>query len=182
MPEAFNITSDWPRIAEIAGNAILFYVMIIVMVRLVGKRTTSQLNNFDWIINVTVGSLAASGILLKNVATLDALVAIAVLALCQYATTRLVWHSRRLAHVVKAEPTLLTHKGKFLRDAMKRTRITEEEIKSALREHGITKNDGANWVVLETNGNLSVVPRQEIKWEEAETLSDVRAPNRMPGR
>jgi uncharacterized membrane protein YcaP (DUF421 family) len=65
---------------------------------------------------------------------------------------------------------------------MKRTRITEEEIKSALREHGITKNDGANWVVLETNGNLSVVPRQEIKWEEAETLSDVRAPNRMPGR
>ena len=63
---------------EIAANALLFYILIIVMVRIVGKRTTSEFNNFDWIINVAVGSLAASGVLLRNVATLDAITAIAV--------------------------------------------------------------------------------------------------------
>ena len=176
MAKALNLWSGWPRMVEVGGNALLFYVLIVVMVRLVGKRTTSELNNFDWIINVTIGSLAASGILLKNVATADAIMAIAVLAACQYVTTMVVQRSRKAADVVKAEPTLLTHKGRYLRDAMERTRISEEEIRAALRQKGITENAGANWVVLETNGQLSVIPRQDARWDEAEALSDVRGP------
>ena len=58
---------------EISANALLFYILVIVMVRVVGKRTISEFNNFDWIINFAVGSLAASGILLRNVASIDAL-------------------------------------------------------------------------------------------------------------
>ena len=172
MAEALNFWSGWARMLEIAGNAFLFYVLIIVMVRLVGKRTTSELNNFDWIINVAVGSLAASGILLRNVATLDAVTAIIVLAACQYLTTKMVQKSGTAADVVKAEPTLLTHKGDYLRDAMERTRISEEEIKT-----GITANADANWVVLETNGELSVIPRQDVRWGDAEALSDVHCPD-----
>ena len=167
MAEALNLWSGWPRMVEVGGNALLFYVLIVVMVRLVGKRTTSELNNFDWIINVTIGSLAASGILLKNVATADAIAAIAVLAACQFVTTMVVQRSRKAADVVKAEPTLLTHKGRYLREAMERTRISEEEIRAALRQKGITENAGANWVVLETNGQLSVIPRQDARWDEA---------------
>lgn len=176
MADAFNLWSDWPRSVEIAANAVLFYILIVVMVRIVGKRTTSQLNNFDWIINVAVGSLAASGILLRNVASLDAVIAIAVLAACQYLTTHLVQRHPAIAKVVKAEPTLLTHKGRFLRDAMRRTRISEQEIKMALRRNGITEPAGANWVVLETNGELTVISRQDVDWDGAEALSDVRAP------
>ena len=121
---------------EISANALLFYILIIVMVRVVGKRTTSEFNNFDWIINVAVGSLAASGILLRNVASIDAIAAIVVLAACQFVTTKLVLRSENVADIVKAEPTLLTHKGEYLRDAMARTRISEEEIKTALAPPG----------------------------------------------
>ena len=96
---------------EISANALLFYILVIVMVRVVGKRTTSEFNNFDWIINFAVGSLAASGILLRNVASIDAIAAIVVLAACQFVTTKLVLQSGDVADVVKAEPTLLTHKG-----------------------------------------------------------------------
>ena len=87
-----------------------------------------------------------------------------------------VQRSRKAADVVKAEPTLLTHKGRYLREEMERTRISEEEIRAALRQKGITENAGANWVVLETNGQLSVIPRQDARWDEAEALSDVRGP------
>lgn len=181
MPDTINVWSSWIRLAEISVNAVLFYILIIVMVRIVGKRTTSQLNNFDWIINVAVGSLAASGILLRNVASVDAMIAIAVLAACQYGTTHLVQRSKLVASAVKAEPTLLTHKGKFLRDAMERTRISEEEIKTALRRNGLTENAGANWVVLEPNVELSVIPRQDVTWENAEALADVSAPPNLKG-
>ena len=165
----------------VSANAFLFYILIIVMVRLVGKRTTSEFNNFDWIINVAVGSLAASGILLRNVASVDAIAAIVVLAACQFVTTKLVMRSDDVADVVKAEPTLLTHKGEYLRDAMTRTRISEEEIKMALRAAGITANSDANWVVLETNGTMSVIPRQDVQWEEADALSDVNCPEELQG-
>ena len=96
---------------EISANALLFYILVIVMVRVVGKPTTSEFNNFDRIINFAVGSLAASGILLRNVASIDAIAAIVFLAACQFVTTKLVLQSGDVADVVKAEPTLLTHKG-----------------------------------------------------------------------
>ena len=166
---------------EISANALLFYILIIVMVRVVGERTTSEFNNFDWIINVAVGSLAASGILLRNVASVDGIAAIVVLAACQYITTRLVMRSDDVADVVKAEPTLLTHKGEYLRDAMARTRISEEEIKTALRAARITANSDANWVVLETNGTMSVIPRQDVQWGDADALSDVNCPDELEG-
>ena len=44
MAKALNLWSGWPRMVEVGGNALLFYVLIVVMVRLVGKRTTSELN------------------------------------------------------------------------------------------------------------------------------------------
>ena len=166
---------------EISANALLFYILIIVMVRVVGKRTTSEFNNFDWIINVAVGSLAASGILLRNVASVDAIAAIVVLAACQFVTAKLVMRSDDVANVVKAEPTLLTHKSEYLRDAMARTRISEEEIKTALRAAGIMANADANWVVLETNGTMSVIPRQDVAWNDADALSDVNRPDELSG-
>ncbi|MDP4574243.1 DUF421 domain-containing protein [Qipengyuania sp. G39] len=176
MPESLNLWSNWQRVIEISANSLLFYILIIAMVRIVGKRTTSEFNNFDWIINVAVGSLAASGILLRNVTTVDAIAAILVLAACQFFTTKMVLRSKKVADLVKAEPTLLTHKGDCLRDAMKRTRISEEEIKTALRAAGITANSDANWVVLETNGTMSVIPRQDVHWRDADALSDVNCP------
>ncbi|MEM7687480.1 MAG: YetF domain-containing protein [Pseudomonadota bacterium] len=177
MSDIANIWSSWPRLIEISVNAVLFYIFIVAMVRLVGKRTTSELNNFDWIINVAVGSLAASGILLKNVSTLDAVAAISVLAVMQYFTTKWVRTTELGSKIVKAQPTLLTHKGEYLRDAMDKARISEEEVRAALRREGVIENAGANWVILETNGQLSVIPHQDGRLDEAEALQDVRVPD-----
>ena len=93
------------------------------------------MNNFDWIISSATGSLAASEILLKNVAIADAVVAIAMLSALQYVTTWLVLKSDRFSGLVKAHPTLLTHRGEFLTDVMKAGRVSEKEIIAVLRSH-----------------------------------------------
>ena len=87
--------------------------------------------------------------------------------------------SEDVADIVIAEPTLLTHKGEYLRDAMARTRLSEEEIKTALRAAGITANLDANWVVLETNGTISVIPRQDVHWGDSDALSEVNCPDEL---
>jgi uncharacterized membrane protein YcaP (DUF421 family) len=171
--EALNLWSGWPRLFEVGLSAFLFYVLIVVLSRVIGKRTTSELNNFDWIINVTIGSLAASGILLEDVSTIDATLAIIVIAACQFITTWVVLRSERFSRIVKSSPTLLTHKGEFLHESMRRTRVSEDEIRAALREAGILNLKDCNWVVLETNGKLTVIPSGDSSFDEADAMSGV---------
>lgn len=174
--------SDWDRLLEVALSAVLFYVLIVALVRVMGKRTTAQLNNFDWIINVAVGSLAASGMLLEDIATLDAAAAILALTVCQYLLTRLVRVSPAISRMVRAEPTLLYHKGRFIEPALRRTRIAESEVTAALRHHGVAETSSADWVVLETDGELSVITGSSLDIAEADTMHDVEKPGTADSR
>ncbi|GAA5047347.1 hypothetical protein GCM10023208_03610 [Erythrobacter westpacificensis] len=167
--------TSWAQLGEVALAAVLAYLAIILIVRVNGSRTTSQLNSFDWIINVMIGSLAASGVLLEDVSLLAALVAIVVLTGLQFLLTWITRKSSTAEAVVKQEPVLLTHKGQFLEQAMTKTRISKDEIMTALRGNGMTSVRDANWVVLETNGTLSVIPRQDdLSIEDADAVKDMR--------
>ena len=184
MDEAQDIIGwfgSWDRLENVAIGAIFFYAFIVLLVRILGKRTTSQMNNFDWIITIAVGSLAASGILLRDIAIIEAVAAIIILSAAQWFTTWLVLRSKRFANIVKAEPTLLTHKGEYLEGAMKRMRISKEEISSVLRKHGMTELSAANWVILETNGEMTVIPRKDTEISEVQTMSDVGRPETLSG-
>ena len=169
-------SSSFDRMSSIAISSVFFFAFIVVLVRIVGKRATSQLNNFDWIINIAVGSLAASGILLEDVRIVDAATAIAVLAALQMLTTWAVLKFEFASNAIKAQPTLLTHKGEFLHPAMRRARISEEEICSTLRSHGMHDVSDANWVILETNGELTVIPRANVQLSEVGTMGSVEKP------
>lgn len=180
MNEQVDWIKSWNDVADTMLSAVLFYALIVVAVRLFGKRSTAQLNNFDWIINVTVGSLAASGILLDSVPASRATAAILVLMVLQFVMTWLVLRFPAASKIVKASPTLLMHKGEFIEDAMKHTRITHEEICSALRAHGIADLDGASWVILETDGRLTVIPRNDTAIDDASAMENVNKPHRLP--
>jgi uncharacterized membrane protein YcaP (DUF421 family) len=170
----------WDRLSNVAIGAVFFYAYIVLLVRILGKRTTSQMNNFDWIITIAVGSLAASGILLRDIAIAEAAAAIAILAAAQWLTTKTVLKSDLASKIVKEEPTMLTHKGEFLHDAMDRTRVSEEEVMSALRANGLYNVEDANWVILETNGEFSVIPKKDIGMDDAAVLERVARPDK-PG-
>lgn len=150
---------SWDRIGAVAAAAVAVYAVIILVVRISGKRTTANLNSFDWLITVTIGSLASSGILLRDVAVADALCAIVTLALCQYAITWAVRRSDRIAATIKAEPLLLLHRGQVLTENLDRARISIAELRAVLRSEGIANPEAAAWVVLETNGQMSVIGR-----------------------
>ena len=156
--------NSFERLADIALSALAVYVTVVVLVRLSGKRSTSKMNNFDWIVTVAAGGLTASGILLESVSVADAAVALASLLGLQWATTRLTLESAWFCQLVKPRPALLVHRGVLLEDAMRRTRVSKAEIHAALREAGLSTASGAAWVILETDASLSVIPA----WPEGE--------------
>lgn len=150
--------SEPDRFAHIAVSCAVFFVFIVVLTRLSGKRTSGNMNNFDWIITVGIGSLMASGILLRNVSMLDAMLAVSVLAGMQWLTTWLAMRSRRFAKWVKPQPRVLLHRGQMLDDQMVHERVTSDEVSAALRSAGLSRHDEAQCVVLETNGQFSIIP------------------------
>ncbi len=165
--------SSWDRLESIAVSSLVFYVLIVTLVRVVGKRVTAQMNSFDWIITVAVGSLLASGILQKSVSIADATLAIVLLAACQWVMTKLSVHSQRFEKLVKPAPRLLVHKGAYLHREMARERISRAEVDSALRHSGHTSISDVNWVILETDGTMSVVPREKIALSQADLMQQV---------
>lgn len=164
---------NWDRLTDVAVGGIVLFIFVVVMVRVLGKRATAQMNNFDWIIAVATGSILASGILLRDISIIEAMVAMAVLGACQFVVTKIFVLYPKVGSIFKADPTLLVHKGVFLRDAMKRERISEEELQSRLRFAGLTDPAAANWVILEPDGKLSVIPRDDSAITEVECLADV---------
>lgn len=168
--------TSWERVGDIVIGAVFFFFLIIAMVRLSGKRLTSQMNNFDWIVSIAIGGLACSGILLEGVAIVDSTAAIVVLVALQMLITVVVRKSEVVRKIMKPTPTLLTHKGKFIEENLDKERVSKAEIRARLREQGYTSLDQANWVILETDGNLTVIPEDDVKLSEVELMEEVTHP------
>jgi uncharacterized membrane protein YcaP (DUF421 family) len=137
---------------------LLAYVALVAMLRVSSKRTLSQLNAFDLIVTVALGSTLATILLSNDTSLAQGLVAFAVLAVSQLAITWGSRRSRQLARAVKSEPTALVYRGHILREQMARERVLEAELLAVLRAKGVGDPSAVDLVVLETSGEFSVVP------------------------
>ena len=147
----------WGGIWRTALVGTLAYVALILLLRTSGKRTLSKLNAFDLVVTVALGSTLATILLSKDVALAEGVTAFAVLILLQFLITWLSVRFTGVQQVVKAQPALLFYRGEFLRAAMKQERLTEEELRAAVRSHGISDLEEVEAVVLETDGTVSVL-------------------------
>lgn len=163
------------RLESVGLGAVVFYVLIVLLTRALGKRATAQMNNFDWVVTVAVGSLAASGILLKEVSIADAALAIIILGALQWLSTWLAAKSEFFAGLLKPRPRMLLHEGSLIQEALKKERVSRSEVFTALRQSGYADPAEANWVILENDGSLTVIPRKDVRLEDAELMKDVRS-------
>jgi uncharacterized membrane protein YcaP (DUF421 family) len=155
---------------------VLAYTSLIALLRLSGKRTLSKMNAFDFVITVALGSTLATILLNKDVALTQGVLALALLVGLQFVIT---WSSVRMRWVRRlatGEPSLLVHHGECLPNALKRERVTDDEIRAAVRSQGLAALEDAEAVVLETDGSFSVIKRGG--GHEPSSLSDVPAPGR----
>ncbi|MGD8106267.1 DUF421 domain-containing protein [Pantoea sp. FN0302] len=153
---------------------ILAYVNLIILLRLSGRRTLSKMNAFDLVVTVALGSTYATVLLNRNVSLAQGTLAFALLIVLQYGVT---WSSVRAGwfrKLVTGEPALLFYQGHFLTQAMRSSRVTKDEVRSAIRAGGFAALEDIEAVVLETDGSFSIV-RSGAEGRSA--LSDVTIQN-----
>ena len=151
---------SWSDLFRVLVVGVAAYAALIAMLRVSGKRTLGKVNAFDFVVTVALGSTLATVLLSKSVTLSEGVLALALLIGLQFAITWASVRWPRFQGLVKSEPTLLVRDGKLLDGAMRRERVTREEIDAALREHGYGGLGDIACVVLETDGTLSVIPRR----------------------
>lgn len=166
---------SWDGLGRVLIVAPIAYIALIVILRVSGKRTLSKLNAFDFVVTVALGSTLATVLLSKSVALAEGILALALLVLLQFVIAWVSVRSTRFSRLVKAEPALLAHRGRFLDDALRRERVTREEVLAAIRGQGVGGLDQAAAVVLETDGSISVL--KDVPDDAPGALAGVRRPD-----
>ncbi len=163
------------KLGRIVLTTVMVYVLIVLVTKASGKRSTSQLNNFDWIVTVMIGSLGASTILLKNIPFIEGVSSILVLYLLQFLVTKYASISPQFSSVILSDPRIVFYQGQFLPEAMRAERLTRQEIECAMRDEGINNFDDIEAVVFESDAKLSVIPKPKPSDENDDSQSKDRS-------
>lgn len=165
---------NWAGIGRVIIVGALAYAGLIALLRISGKRTLTKMNAFDLVVTVALGSTLATIILSRDVALLEGLTAFTLLITLQFVVTWLSVRSERFKHLIKAEPTLLWYRGQALESALHGQRVTIDEIRSAMRAQGFSRQERVEAVILETDGTFSILPSTDQPATTA--LPDVTVP------
>ncbi|MGP4120588.1 DUF421 domain-containing protein [Psychrobacter aquimaris] len=147
------------KLGRIVLTTVMVYVLVVLATKVSGKRSTSQLNNFDWIVTVMIGSLGASTILLKDLPFVEGVSSILVLYLLQFLVTKYASISPQFSSFILSEPRIVFYQGQFLPDAMRAERLTRQEIECAMRSEGVNSFDDVEAIVFESDAKLTIIPR-----------------------
>nr|WP_267956310.1 YetF domain-containing protein [Halomonas sp. MCCC 1A17488] len=136
---------------------VLGYVGLVFLLRVSGRRTLSKMNAFDLVVTVALGSVLASVMLSKDVTLAQGILAFGLLIGMQYLVTWASVRYRWVRQLVTGEPALLFFRGGYLPEAMRQARVTEDEVRAAVRAAGKAELADVGAVILETDGSFSVV-------------------------
>jgi uncharacterized membrane protein YcaP (DUF421 family) len=149
--------AGWEAVLRVIVVGIAMYASLVVFLRLSGSRTIASMNAFDFIVTVALGAVFGRALTANSVALVEALTAFALLILLQYIAAWLQTRWPRFERALKNDPTLLYFRGEFLRDAMRDQRVTETELRGAVRKESVGSMDEVEALVLEPDGKVSVI-------------------------
>ena len=179
MPEG-TFFNGWSPVLRTLVLGIIAYVGLVIAVRFAGKRTLAQLDEFDLVVLVAVGNILSSLMVMNEVSLVQGAAGLLVLLMLQVAVTLVVTRAPRLESVLKTQPSLLVLRGRLLTDALRESRVTENEVRQAIRNAGIADMEDAQAVVLETNGSFSVLGTHGKSWSALRDVPGYRTSSTRP--
>ncbi|HNB50096.1 MAG TPA: DUF421 domain-containing protein [Chitinophagales bacterium] len=148
---------DFHSLLDIALRSSAVYLFMLVAFRIFGKRELSQLSIADLVLIVLISNAVQNAMVGDNTSLIGGLVAATTLFLLNLVLSFLMFKFKSLRVLVQSEPITLIFKGKVLEKNLKAVMISEEELLSAIREHGIENVADVSLSMLEPDGNISVI-------------------------
>jgi uncharacterized membrane protein YcaP (DUF421 family) len=153
-----DLGSDLPSV--VLRTAIV-YVCLVLGFRLLGKREAGQLSTLDLVVLLVIANAVQNAMVGENTSLVAGLIAAAVILILDLVLHAAADRWEPLRNALDGEPTLLVDHGRILFDNLRREGISDRELAVALRQNQLLSADEALFVFLETNGQISVIPRRD---------------------
>ena len=154
MTDLFELAMPW---WEFVLRATVVYVVILVLVRLSGKRTIGQFTPFDMLVVVLLGTAVQNSLIGEDISLLGGLILAATLIGLNWLVGFVTARNKRIDRLIEGVPVLLARNGEVYRQVLRRQMITEGDLLEAMREADCRSEDEIEAAYLETNGRISVV-------------------------
>jgi len=148
-------------ILPLIWKTLLLYIVIIVSMRLMGKRQIGQLQPFEFAVAVMISELAALPLTEDDRKLHHALIPIAVLVTCQLLISYISIKGVRIRGYICGKPTVVIRNGRMLEKTMRKEMCTINELLEQLRFHSVQNVSDVEYAILETNGQLSVILKSQ---------------------
>lgn len=156
MSDLFELAMPWWHFVL---RAAAVYVVLMVLIRLSGKRTMGQFTPFDMLLIVLLGNAVQNSLLGEDTSLAGGLLLAVTLVACNWCMAFVTSRSLRAQRVVEGVPVVLARDGQLFRSVLKRELVSEDDFNEALRQNGQMTLTDVRIALLETNGSISVVPR-----------------------
>ena len=146
---------------DIVLRAVVAYVFILFLMRVVGRRELSSMEPSDVILLVVIGDLVQNGVTQTDYSVTGVVLAAGTIGILATLTAWVTFRWSRIRNVVEGEPVILVEDGKLIERNMKHERMTADEVMEQARlQQGVESLDDIRWAVLETSGSISIVKKE----------------------
>jgi len=141
-------------------RAAFGYLFLVLMVRIAGRRPGKQLTPFEFVLIFYLGGLTLTGMVGPEASLTNAITQILTVALCHYGLASLRYHSDRFARVLDGIPLVLLERDQWRNETMSRMRVQDDDVMDTARQQGIRDLSGIKTAVLETSGEITIIPSE----------------------
>lgn len=142
-------------------RTILIYFIVLLVVRLMGKREIGQLSPFDFVVAIIIAELAAIPMESTNIPLWKGVLPLVTLGILEVVLSYAALHSPFLRRVLDGEAQVVIRNGHVIKEELRRARYNLNDLLAQLREKGIVNVCDVEFGILETSGKLSVIPKSQ---------------------
>lgn len=142
---------------DIVLRSIAVYLFMLTAIRLTGKKELSQLNTTDIVLILLISNSVQNAMVGSNNSLLGGIIAASVLFLLNLIFKKIIFKSKKFRTFIFEHPEILIHNGKLNFDKLSQLSITDDELKEAMREHGVEFYKDVKLAIFEVDGNISII-------------------------
>lgn len=143
-------------------RSIVIYLLLLVVFRISGKRSLSQITTFDFVLLLVIGEATQQALLGEDFSLTNAFLVIVTLVAVDIFISLLKQRSKTFEKLIDSAPLVLIENGKLLKDRMDKARVDEADILAKARElQGLERLDQIKYAVLERSGGITIIPEQQ---------------------
>ncbi|TEB07289.1 hypothetical protein Psch_00836 [Pelotomaculum schinkii] len=148
---------------EYVYRTVFVYFVVLLVIRLMGKREIGQLSPFDFVVAIIIAELAVIPLEAKEAPLWHSILPLAMLGALEVVVSYATLFSHTLRSIICGAPQVIIKNGELLRGEMRKARYNLDDLLAQMRDKGIVDPSEVEFAVLETSGKLSIIPKSQYR-------------------